>query len=161
MEGYQQYLQEKYTEAETVLLEPDIKEIPPVRELPEGTVVYYESRQYEIRKFRDDTVILYDFTAPLFHVEISRTDYEEKVWNNPFNKNMTWMKQEENDYLGDDRKAIERNQMQEGTRLWDKEDDTLKEIHVGEDALSEEESLSEAVAEIIDVQKKINFQIQG
>lgn len=132
MEGYQQYLQEKYTEAETVLLEPDIKEVPPVRELPEGTVVYYESRQYEIREFRDDTVILYDFTAPLFHVEISRTDYEEKVWNNPFNKNMTWMKQEEE----------------------------VEEILPVEEVLSEDDYISENVPQITEAQEKINFQIR-
>lgn len=157
LESYQYYLLAKDKETEPAIEKNNVRI---VRNLPPRTVIYYSSRQYEIREFREDTVVLYDFSAPLFPIEISRAEYEEKVWNNPLNQNMAWMEQGENDYLGDAREAIERNQMHEGIPLWAKEDDASEEILTIEDVLSEEEPLSEVVPEIIDVQKKINFQIQ-
>ena len=60
----------------------------PVQDFAVGSVVYMANKQYEIQSYDENTVYLYDFSAPLFPVEISRDEYEAMIWNNPLNKNL-------------------------------------------------------------------------
>ena len=53
-----------------------------------GDKVYIGAAEYEILSFDDKRVMLYDFDMPLFNKEFTRTDFDEKVRENPMNDHL-------------------------------------------------------------------------
>ena len=50
-----------------------------------GDTVYLGSQEYEVLAYDESTVRLYDPTFPLFNTELSRTEFEQKLSENPLN----------------------------------------------------------------------------
>lgn len=53
-----------------------------------GDTVYIGASEYEILSFDDERVMLYDTEMPLFNKEFSRTEFDEKVRENPMNDHL-------------------------------------------------------------------------
>lgn len=53
-----------------------------------GSTVYLGANEYEILSFDDERVILYDTQFPLFNKEMTRTEFDSKVQENPLNDHL-------------------------------------------------------------------------
>ena len=53
-----------------------------------GDTVYIGASEYEILSFDDERVMLYDTEMPLFNKEFNRTEFDEKVRENPMNDHL-------------------------------------------------------------------------
>lgn len=53
-----------------------------------GNTVYLGANEYEILSFDDDRVMLYDLQFPLLNKEMSRTEFDQKVRENPMNDHL-------------------------------------------------------------------------
>ncbi len=53
-----------------------------------GDTVYIGASEYEILSFDDERVMLYDMEMPLFNKEFNRTEFDEKVRENPMNDHL-------------------------------------------------------------------------
>ena len=53
-----------------------------------GNTVYIGANEYEIQSFDDERVMLYDLQFPLFNKEMSRTEFDQKVRENPMNDHL-------------------------------------------------------------------------
>lgn len=53
-----------------------------------GNTVYLGANEYEILSFEDDRVMLYDLQFPLLNKEMSRTEFDQKVRENPMNDHL-------------------------------------------------------------------------
>lgn len=53
-----------------------------------GDKVYIGAAEYEILSVDDERVMLYDFDMPLFNKEFTRTDFDQKVRENPMNDHL-------------------------------------------------------------------------
>ena len=53
-----------------------------------GSTVYLGANEYEILSFDDERVMLYDTQFPLFNKEMTRTEFDSKVQENPLNDHL-------------------------------------------------------------------------
>lgn len=53
-----------------------------------GSTVYLGAHEYEILSFDDERVMLYDTQFPLFNKEMTRTEFDSKVQENPLNDHL-------------------------------------------------------------------------
>ena len=53
-----------------------------------GSTVYLGTNEYEILSFDDERVMLYDTQFPLFNKEMTRTEFDSKVQENPLNDHL-------------------------------------------------------------------------
>ena len=53
-----------------------------------GDTVYIGASEYEILSFDDERVMLYDMEMPLFNKEFNRTEFDEKMRENPMNDHL-------------------------------------------------------------------------
>jgi len=53
-----------------------------------GATVYIGTEEFEISEIGDDRVVLYDVNAPLFVLEMPRSEFDEKVAENPMNDHL-------------------------------------------------------------------------
>ena len=53
-----------------------------------GSTVYFGANEYEILSFDDERVMLYDTQFPLFNKEMTRTEFDSKVQENPLNDHL-------------------------------------------------------------------------
>ena len=53
-----------------------------------GSTVYLGANEYEILSFDDERVMLYDTLFPLFNKEMTRTEFDSKVQENPLNDHL-------------------------------------------------------------------------
>lgn len=70
---------------------PEKKEPEPSSERYEyhlGNTVYIGANEYEILSFDNDRVMLYDTQFPLFNKEVSRSEFDQKVQENPMNDHL-------------------------------------------------------------------------
>lgn len=70
------------------------EEMPPVQyeyRYSLGARVYIGSSEYEINSFDDERVMLFDRNFPLFNKEMTRTEFDEKVKENPMNNHLRFV----------------------------------------------------------------------
>ena len=70
---------------------PEKKEPEPSSEKYEyhlGNTIYIGANEYEILSFDDERVVLYDLQFPLFNKEMSRSEFDQKVRENPMNDHL-------------------------------------------------------------------------
>lgn len=96
-------MQEEYTEAVIETLENTFGQLTYKKETAEqvaeevssehyeyhlGDTVYIGASEYEILSFDDERVMLYDMEMPLFNKEFNRTEFDEKMRENPMNDHL-------------------------------------------------------------------------
>ena len=59
-----------------------------------GSTVYLGANEYEILSFDDERVMLYDTQFPLFNKEMSRSEFDSKVQENPLNDHLKVVKKQ-------------------------------------------------------------------
>ena len=94
-EARREELEEKRKNREILATAPhetqdQTKETPPAEhyEYHLGDTVYIGASEYEILSFDDERVMLYDTEMPLFNKEFNRTEFDEKVRENPMNDHL-------------------------------------------------------------------------
>ena len=94
-EARREELEEKRKNREILATAPletqeQTKETPPAEhyEYHLGDIVYIGASEYEILSFDDERVMLYDMEMPLFNKEFNRTEFDEKVRENPMNDHL-------------------------------------------------------------------------